>query len=300
MLQYKARMKTCLIIQGPYYDTESIQTIKTIKLATESKLFSKICLSTYDHPKLRNLEKYKIDIIKNIDPGCKSWDKYRKCFNNHNRQIHTLKEAIQSNEFDFTLKIRSDCIIYDFKKFKNILDAFMESNKDYFFCDTTSVDYKVKYQKILYHLSDWVLGFKKNVSNNVKEIPYDDEINNTQWVENLTGNMKDLYKLERCSTKFGGEQWITLNLLRRGEFPITHGLEYSEQAEKLYEEDLEKVMCVPLYKIGIKSMKYKTIHFPHYDRFENYLGVFEKSIYKILGYTYKHLTNVYVRYLKFK
>lgn len=293
-------MKTCLIIQGPYYNTESIQTIKTIESASKSELFSKICLSTYDHPQLVDLDIYKIDIIKNTDPGCKSWDKYRKCYNNHNRQIHTLREAVQPNIFDFTFKIRSDCIIHDFKKFRDILNAFMQSDKDYLFCDTTSVDYRIKYQKILYHLSDWVLGFKKNISSNVKKIPYDDEVENTRWVDELSGSTKALYESNECSTKFGGEQWITLNLLRRGEFPITHGLEYSKQAEIMYEDDLKKVMCVPLYKIGIKSMKYKSIHFPHYDRFENYLGIFEKSLYKVLGYIYKHLIKMYATFLKFK
>ena len=50
--------------------------------------------------------------------------------------------------------------------------------------------------------------------------------------------------------------------------------------------DLLRVMCVPLYKMGIRSMKYPKIHYPHYDRYENYLKC-EKLIYKLIGIAHK-------------
>ena len=48
-----------------------------IESALNSKLFSSICLSTYENPELKNLEKMNIEILINDDPGCESYDPYR-------------------------------------------------------------------------------------------------------------------------------------------------------------------------------------------------------------------------------
>ena len=67
---------------------------------------------------------------------------------------------------------------------------FMSSSKDFLFCDTTSVDYKISYQRILYHLSDWVIGFKKSQDKLVKSLPIEDEEKNTDWVQNSNGSFE--------------------------------------------------------------------------------------------------------------
>jgi hypothetical protein len=52
-------------------------------------------------------------------------------------------------------------------------------------------------------------------------------------------------------------------------------------------------MCTPMYKMGMRSMKMRTVHIPHFDRYENYLGQIEKVVYVIIGFFYK--TYVVVR-----
>ena len=288
-------MKCRLIIQGPYYNENNISTKKSIESAINSNLFCSICLSTYENPELKNLEKMNIEILINDDPGCKSYDPYRDRYNNNNRQRVTLTSAVLEDRFDFTMKIRSDCYIKDSSKLEDVIHRFMLSSKDFLFCDTTSVDYKISYQRILYHLSDWVIGFKKSQDKLVKSLPIEDEEKNTKWVQNLSGPLKDEFRLKRGSTRYGTEQWIMLNIFQRDNFPLKHSYDYTEFSKNLYEKDLLRVMCVPLYKMGIRSMKYSKIHYPHYDRYENYLNIPEKIVYKLVGILFKITLNIYAK-----
>ena len=50
-------MKSHLIIQGPFFSDNKIHTKKSIISAIESGIFSKVTLSTYDHPELNDLRK---------------------------------------------------------------------------------------------------------------------------------------------------------------------------------------------------------------------------------------------------
>ena len=286
-------MKVRLIIQGPYYCDDNISTLMCIKSALDSKLFSSICLSTYDTPELEEIRHHNIEIIINNDPGCESYDPYRQCYNNNNRQTVSLASAVLEGKFDITIKIRSDSYIKDFKMLKSVLEDFMSSSKDFLFCDTTSVDYKIFYQKILFHLSDWVIGFKSTQDTIMNSLPLENEKKDTDWVLNLTGPLKKEFHDKQGSTRYGTEQWIILNIFHRDSFPIEHSYDYSESAKALYEDDLERVMCVPLYKMGMRSMKYPKIHYPHYDRYENYLGKYEKLIYKLIGTAHKLITFLY-------
>ena len=286
-------MKVRLIIQGPYYYGNDISTLKCIKSALDSELFSSICLSTYDTPELKKIKHLNIEIITNDDPGCESYDPYRRCYNNNNRQTVSLASAVLEDKFDITIKIRSDSFIKDCNKLKRILEDFMSSSHDFLFCDTTSVDYKISYQRILYHLSDWVIGFKRGQDTIMKSLPLEDEKKDTDWVLNLTSPLKEEFHAKQGSIRYGTEQWIILNMFHRDSFPIKHSYDYSESARDLYESDLARVMCVPLYKMGLRSMKYPKIHYPHYDRYENYLGKNEKLIYKLIGIAHKLLTFFY-------
>ena len=286
-------MKVRLIIQGPYYYEDDISTLKCVKSALDSKLFSSICLSTYDTPEISKIKDLDVEILINNDPGCASYDPYRECYNNNNRQRASLTSAIREGAFDLTIKIRSDCYIKDFKKLKTVINNFMYSSKDFLFCDTTSVDHKISYQRMLYHLSDWVIGFKKSQDALLKSLPMEDEKRNTDWVLNLTGPLKEEFRIKKGSTRYGTEQWITLNIFHRNNFPIEHSYEYSEMSKNLYENDLTRVMCAPLYKMGIRSMKYPRIHFPHYDRYENYLSKPEKLIYKLIGLGFRLAVRIY-------
>jgi len=288
-------MKNRLIIQGPYYNENNISTKKSIESAVNSRLFSSICLSTYENPELNNLKNFNIEILINDDPGCKSYDPYRDRYNNNNRQRVTLTSAIIEDKFDFTMKIRSDCYIKDFNKLESVINRFMLSSKDFLFCDTTSVDHKISYQRILYHLSDWVIGFKKSQDTLIKSLPNEDEEKNTKWVLNLSGPLKEEFRLKKGSTRYGTEQWIMLNIFQRNNFPLKHSYDYTESSKDLYEKDLLKAMCVPLYKMGIRSMKYTKIHYPHYDRYENYLSMSEKIIYKVIGILFKIALNTYAK-----
>jgi len=288
-------MKVRLIIQGPYYYEDDISTLKCIKSALDSKLFSSICLSTYDTPEISKIEDLNVEILINNDPGCLSYDPYRKRYNNNNRQRATLTSAIREGEFDLTIKIRSDCYIKDFKKLKTIIKSFMLSPKDFLFCDTTSVDHKISYQRMLYHLSDWVIAFKKSQDVLVKSYPVEDEKKNTDWILNQSSYLKKMFRAKKVSTRYGSEQWIMLNIFQRNRFPIEHVYDYSESAKELYEKDLMRVMCVPLYKMGLRSMKYPKIHYPHFDRYENYLSKSEKLIYKLIGIGMKIFSYFYIK-----
>ena len=96
-----------------------------------------------------------------------------------------------------------------------------------------------------------------------------------------------MYKKENLSIRYGAEVWITLNLLSKSNFPIDHCLDYSLSAEKQYKKSLEEVMCVPMYSMGMRSMKMRTVHIPHSGRYENYLSPMEKLIYSTVGSFYK-------------
>ena len=72
-----------------------------------------------------------------------------------------------------------------------------------------------------------------------------------------------------------------------------HGVEVVQpdpikaNAEEQFTNDLKQVMCVPMYKMGMRCMKMRSVHIPHLDRYENYLGRLDKIIYKIIGFFYK-------------
>lgn len=286
-------MKYHLIIQGPYHDNNKVKTKKAIISAIESGIFSKITLSTYYVPELKDLTKsFDIEVIINEDPGSQGWEKDRKKFSNINRQIKTFISGVVVDEYDFTLKMRSDCYISNYLKLKTVIERFMTSTNTFLFSDTTSVRFDTKNSRTLYHLSDWFIGFKKGKSKLVKNIPYIDELDNQEWIDRQDLKTKNLYRSQNINIRYGGEVWITLNLLSRDKYPIEHTLDYSVTAEEKYKKDLKYIMCAPMYKMGMRSMKMKTIHIPHIDRYENYLGYFEKVVYIITGLFYKSYVTV--------
>lgn len=286
-------MKYHLIIQGPYHNDNRVKTKKTIISAIKSGIFSKITLSTYEVPELKDLIKlFDIELIINEDPGSQGWENShigigRKKFQNINRQIKTFINGVSVDEYDFTLKMRSDCYINNYLKLKNVIERFMSSSNTFLFSDTTSARFDTENPKFLYHLSDWFIGFKKEKSKLVKSIPYIDELDNQKWLDRQDIKMKNLYKSHNISSRYGGEVWISLNLLSKDKYPIMHTLDYSVSAEEKYKKDLKYIMCAPMYKMGMRCMKMRTVHIPHIDRYENYLGYFEKVAYIIIGFFYK-------------
>ena len=287
-------MKSHLIIQGPFFNDSRVNTEKTIIMAIESRIFSKITLSTYRHPQIEDLIKsFDIEVIVNDDPESQGYSsEYRngitkKKYQNINRQIKTFVSAVQVDQYDFIFKMRSDCYIHDHLKLQKVIKNFMSSDCLYMFSDTTSVRFDTEQPRNLFHLSDWFIGFKNEQSKIVKNIPYIDERENQNWLDKQNDDIKKKYQKKRISTRYGGEVWITLNLLSRDSFPIKHNLDYSLRAEELYKNYLKKIMCVPMYTMGMRSMKMRTVHIPHYDRYENYLGAKQKIIYIIIGYFYK-------------
>ena len=180
------------------------------------------------------------------------------------------------------MKIRSDCYIYKLINLK-VINEFYDSNKRFLLTDSSSVRFDTNIQ-ILYHLSDWFIGFKQDKSELVKSIPYLDEKYNESWLNEQSHELKSLYNREKLSTRFGAEVWITLNLLAKAKHPIKHCLDYSIEAEEQFINDLKQVMCVPMYKMGMRCMKMRSVHIPHLDRYENYLGRLDKIIYKIIGF----------------
>ena len=71
--------------------------------------------------------------------------------------------------------MRSDCYIYNPNKLERVINEFMTSNKKFLVYDSSSVRFDTKHPRILYHLSDWFIGFKQDKSKLVKSIPYLDE-----------------------------------------------------------------------------------------------------------------------------
>jgi hypothetical protein len=281
-------MKSHLIIQGPFFSDTRIRTEKSISTAIESGIFSKITLSTYDHPEVTDLRKsYDIEVIINEDPGSQGREVYRNKYQNINRQIKTITSGVLVDKFDYSMKIRSDCYIYKANKLERVINEFMTSNKKFLLTDCSSVRFDTKHPRILYHLSDWFIGFKQDKSELVKSIPYLDEKYNESWLDEQSHKLKSLYNREKLSTRFGAEVWITLNLLAKAKHPIKHCLDYSIEAEEQFINDLKQVMCVPMYKMGMRCMKMRSVHIPHLDRYENYLGRLDKIIYKIIGFFYK-------------
>jgi hypothetical protein len=281
-------MKYHLIIQGPYFNDNRVKTKKTIISAVESGMFSKITLSTYAAPELEDLIKsFNIEVIINKDPGSQGWEEGRKKFQNINRQIKTFINGVIVDEYDFTLKMRSDCYIDNYLKLKTVIERFMTSSDTFLFSDTTSARIDTKKPKYLYHLSDWFIGFKKEKSKLVKSIPYIDELDNQMWIDRQDINIKNLYRDQGINSRYGAEVWICLNLLSKDKYPIRHNLDYSVTAEEKYKNDLKYIMCVPMYKLGMRCMKMRTVHIPHIDRYENYLGYFEKVAYSTIGLFYK-------------
>tara|TARA_A100001011_G_scaffold99755_1_gene105133 strand:+ start:523 stop:1404 length:882 start_codon:yes stop_codon:yes gene_type:complete len=281
-------MKSHLIIQGPFFSDNKIHTKKSIISAIESGIFSKVTLSTYDHPELNDLRKsYDIEVIINEDPGSQGREVYRKKYQNINRQIKTITSGVIVDEFDYSMKIRSDCYIYQANKLERVINDFMTSNKKFLLTDSSSVRFDIEHPRTLYHLSDWFIGFKQEKSKLVKSIPFIDEKYNESWLNEQSHEIKSLYKRKKLSNRYGAEVWITLNLLSKVKFPIKHSLDYSIGAEKQFTSDLKKVMCAPMYSMGMRCMKMRSVHIPHLDRYENYLGRLEKIIYKVIGFFYK-------------
>tara|TARA_Y100000768_G_C23990687_1_gene692493 strand:+ start:1851 stop:2732 length:882 start_codon:yes stop_codon:yes gene_type:complete len=291
-------MKSHLIIQGPFFSDSRVSTEKSIITAIESGIFSKITLSTYDHPDIEDLRKsYSIEVIINKDPGSQGREIYRKKYQNINRQIKTLTSGVIVNEFDYSMKMRSDCYIYQANKLKSVINDFMTSNKTFLLTDSSSVRFDTGHPRTLYHLSDWFIGFKKEKSKLVKSIPYIDEKYNESWLNEQSDELKGLYDRKKLSTRFGAEVWITLNLLSKANYPINHCLDYSNKAEEQFINDLKQVMCVPMYTMGMRCMKMRSVHIPHLDRYENYLGRSEKIIYKIIGLFYKIYAKLRQKYI---
>ena len=116
-------MKSHLIIQGPFFSDNKIHTEKSISTAIESGIFSKITLSTYDHPEVTDLEKsYDIEVIINEDPGSQGREVYRNKYQNITRQIKTITSGVLVDKFDYSMKIRSDCYIYKANKLERVIN----------------------------------------------------------------------------------------------------------------------------------------------------------------------------------
>ena len=127
-------------------------------MAIESRIFSKITLSTYRHPQIEDLIKsFDIEVIVNDDPESQGYSsEYRngitkKKYQNINRQIKTFVSAVQVDQYDFIFKMRSDCYIHDHLKLQKVIKNFMSSDCLYMLV-IPSVRFDTEHPRILYFI----------------------------------------------------------------------------------------------------------------------------------------------------
>ena len=96
-------------------------------MAIESRIFSKITLSTYRHPQIEDLLKsFDIEVIVNDDPESQGYSsEYRngitKKISKYQSSDKTFVSAVQVDQYDFIFKMRSDCYIHDHLKLQKVI-----------------------------------------------------------------------------------------------------------------------------------------------------------------------------------
>ncbi len=287
-------MKTALIIQGPYYSSDKISTIKLINQAESLNYFDQILVSKYDEVITNNYSK-NVSFITNNDPGSECYDFLRKGYININRQICSTQNALKRvMDYDVVYRIRSDICIYNISKFMAYIKSFSLSRKEISFCDITSPNYKKDGCKFQYHLSDWVIGLKGKYIQRFMNIPKVDEKALAEWAKENPKVDKQKFNCH-VYTKYAPEQWITMHLAEN-KICLANIFDYSESVVSAYENFLSKVYYFSFYDSGLKSQKYRFIHLPHSDRLIVNNKNFKPFRYLLIGSIHKLMARLHEKF----
>lgn len=148
-----------ILIQGPFFKYKNFNSNKNIQTLRSVFKGAEILVSTWEGENQFKINKK--NIIFNKDPGFVKDDHIGSSTpgSNINRQIVSVKKAINKIKTKYTLKIRADCFFKKNTIIKINIDNFIQDNKYRFFKKriiTSSVGtLHQSVTSILYNYSDW-------------------------------------------------------------------------------------------------------------------------------------------------
>ncbi len=263
---YSIPVTASLIVQGPFI----FSTFQFITKLVEIFGDMEIIYSTNTRLDEEIKQAFKLLNVKVVEndyllPQIKKFNS--NSFMNYNNSIVGIRNGVKQSCSNCVIVLRSDLKISNFKKLNKGINKYIESNLIFLTTDTTS---RHHHKGPIYHLSDWIIGEKKNGNKYFKlesiEI-VDEKALYNYWPQKID---------EDHNQRFGLEQIIWMHLLDP-KIPPYDIINYSNDSLNEYQNLCKHVLMINLIDIGLKSNKYKNIHLPQKGRMRKALFNYFKN-----------------------
>ena len=221
-----------ILIQGPFFKYKNFDSNKNIKILKSVFKGAKILVSTWEGENQFKINKK--NIIFNKDPGFVKDDHIGSSTpgSNINRQIVSVKKAINKINTKYTLKIRADCFFKKNTIVKINTNKFIRDNKYKFFNKRIVISstgtFHQSVTSILYNYSDWYnFGLTKDLKKlwNVP-IVKKDQIN---YFSKYPNNKKNILG-KNWDLKYTAEQNIYYKSIKNKiRYKINHAHDFDNQ-----------------------------------------------------------------------